>query len=327
PSPANAREKSDVITLVNGDRVTGEILELRYGQLSLKTDSLGTVSVDWLDIARIDSPHTFFVESNAGIQYSGTLAAAAQTGHIVIANQSGDVNLAVEDVAVVNQLESGFIERLTGSVSLGFDQTKSSGVSSLSFAFDTEYRSEKNISTLEGNYQATDTDETGSLSQYGISYNNQFLRPADYFWLGIAAYESNEQQGIDGRLLLGGARGKYWVRQAESEFSTYAGVGVVQEWTHGIGDDQQNVEGLLGLRWKVFRFKYPKTSLTSRLLVLPSLSESGRYRANMAVSLDREIVKDFYIDLSFNGSYDSDPPDETADTVDYSVGTSLKYRF
>lgn len=38
-------------------------------------------------------------------------------------------------------------------------------------------------------------------------------------------------------------------------------------------------------------------------------------------------MKDFYIDLSFNGSYDSDPPDVTSDSVDYSVKTSLSYKF
>jgi hypothetical protein len=324
---ANAREKTDVILLVNGDRITGEILELKYGQLSLKTDSLGTVSIDWLDIARIDSRHNFFVESNAGNRYSGSITPAPEAGHILIAGQAEAVNLAVADVAIVSQLEAGFVERVSGSVSLGFNQTKSTGVSSLAFAFDTEYRSEKNISTLEGFFNSTHTDETGSLNQYGLTYGNKFLRPGDYFWFGLASYESNEQQGIDGRLLAGGARGRYWVRGSETEFSTLAGVVLSQEWATGASEDLQSVEGLLGLQWKVFRFHHPKMSLTSRLYVLPGLTETGRYRGNTSISLDHEIVKDFYIDLSLNGSYDSDPPDATADTVDYSVSTSLSYKF
>jgi len=84
---------------------------------------------------------------------------------------------------------------------------------------------------------------------------------------------------------------------------------------------------VLGAQWKIFRFHDPKTTLTSRLVLLPGLTETGRYRSNASVSLDHEIVKDFYIDLSFNGSYDTDPPDTTADNVDYSVTTSLSYKF
>ena len=325
---AVAREKTDAIFLINGDRITGEILELQYGQLSVKTDSVGTVSIDWLDITRIESGHNFFVESNAGNRYSGSIAAAPESGHILVTGQSAAVNLPVEDVAILSQLEAGFIERLDGSISLGFNQTKSTGVSSLSFGFDTEYRSDKNIASLAGSLNSTDTDESGTLVQYTVSLANQFLRPGDHYWLAIASYESNEQQGIDGRLGVGAARGRYWVRKSDAEFSTFAGAVLTQEWaTGGSNDNQQSVEGLLGLQWKVFRFHDPKTSLTSRLLFLPGLTETGRYRSTATVSLDHELVKDFYIDLSFNGSYDSDPPDVTADSVDYTVGTSLTYKF
>lgn len=325
--PATAREKSDVIHLVNGDRITGEIKELEYGKLSVKTDSLGTVSIDWVDIVSISSPHNFFVESNAGDRYSGIIGTAPEPGHILVAGQAAAVDLSVQDVAIVSQLEAGFIERIDGSVSFGFAQTKSTGVSSLSFAFDTEYRSEKNIAGLDGTYNSTNTDEQGTLNQYTLTFANQFLRPGDHYWLGLVSYESNEQQGIDGRLLAGLARGRYWVRKSDTEFSTFLGAVGVQEWATGASDNVQSAEGLIGLQWKVFRFNDPKTSLTSRLLILPGLTETGRYRGNTSISLDHEIVKDFYIDLSFNGSYDSDPPDTAADNTDYSVTTSLSYKF
>jgi hypothetical protein len=324
---ALAREKTDVIVLRNDDRITGEILELQYGQLSVKTDSIGTVSIDWLDIARIDSRHNFFVESNAGSRYNGVITAAPEASHILINHPSGAVDLSVADVAILTQLEAGFIERLTGSNSIGFNQTKSTGVSSLAFGVDTQYRSNKNLASLDGNFNSTKTTDSGRLNQYSLTLGNQFLRPGDHFWLGLATYESNEQQGIDGRLLLAAARGRYWVRKADAEFATFAGIGGTQEWAVGSGNDQQSAEGVLGLQWKVFRFHDPKTTLTSRLLILPSLTESGRYRGKTTISLDHEIVKDFYIDLSFDGSYDSDPPDATSDKVDYSVNTSLKYKY
>ena len=49
--------------LVNGDRIAGEIEELNFGELSVKTDSLGTVQIRRLDIARIESKQTFYVDS------------------------------------------------------------------------------------------------------------------------------------------------------------------------------------------------------------------------------------------------------------------------
>ena len=324
---ASAREKSDVITLVNGDHITGEIIELRYGQLTVKTDSLGTVQIEWLDVARIDSPYTFFIETNANDRYSGPVAAAPETGHIAIVDKSGTMDLPVAEVAMLDQLEAGFIERLNGSVSFGFDQSKSSEVTNLTFGFDTEYRSERYIADLNGNATSTTTSDFGTQNDYLLSFTNEFLRPRDNFWLLLGSFESNEEQGIEGRLLLGAGSGRYWIRKPDTELAAFVGLATTQEWAVGSVDDQQSIEAVLGLQWKVFRFNNPETTLTSRLQVFPSLTESGRYRGTAYISLRHEIVSDLYIDLAFNGSYDSDPPDITADSIDYSLSTSLGYKF
>ncbi len=48
--------------------------------------------------------------------------------------------------------------------------------------------------------------------------------------------------------------------------------------------------------------------MNSAALLFPSLTDSGRYRTNLNLSLRRELVKDFYLDLSFYHAYDSEPP-------------------
>lgn len=40
-----ANEKTDIVILKNGDRVTGEIKNLEAGLLELKTDTMGTVYI------------------------------------------------------------------------------------------------------------------------------------------------------------------------------------------------------------------------------------------------------------------------------------------
>jgi hypothetical protein len=324
---AIARPKKDVIHLVNGDRITGEIIELAHGELTVKTNSFGTVEIEWPDVARIDSPHTFSVETNANVRYFGNIREAPVPGRILVTTDTDYVVLKVGDVAQLGQIEPRFIDRLNGSISLGFDQTKSSETSTLTAGFDIEYQSEKVNRSLDGSYTANKTPEEGTFTQYQIKNINQFLRPSDRFWLTLASFESNEEQGIDGRLLLGAAAGKYHFRTQDSELSTYAGVAFTQEWASLSSDDQQSAEGVLGLEWKVFRFKAPETILTSDLLILPSLTESGRYRAVADISLSYEIVNNLDFVLSLNSNYDSDPPTAGSDNVDYSLSTSLAYKF
>lgn len=328
--PAVARQKSDVIVLLNGDRLTGEIRELEYGQLALKTDSLGTVSIEWPDVARIESRHTFSVEANDGRRYNGNLAPGSAPGRLLLRGAGDPVELAVTEVSRIGQLESALLERVEGNVSLGFDQTRSTDVSTLRFDFAAAYRSDRLLTTLDAGLKTTHTSDEGGLGQYHLTFTNEFLRPGDYYWLALGSFESNELQGVDGRLLLGAARGRYWIRRQDAELSTYLGLGFVQEWAAGAaggGGDQSSAEGLLGLQWKVFRFRDPETSLTSRIVLLPSLTEAGRYRAKSSISLRHEIAKDFHVDLSFDSSYDSAPPTDDAALLDYTLSTSLGYKF
>jgi hypothetical protein len=45
--------KSDVVVLQNGDRITGEVKELKRGQLRLDTEEAGTICVEWDKIAAV----------------------------------------------------------------------------------------------------------------------------------------------------------------------------------------------------------------------------------------------------------------------------------
>ncbi len=53
--PLLARDKTDVVILKNGDHVTGEIKSLDRGKMTLSTDSMGTVQIEWEDVARVTS--------------------------------------------------------------------------------------------------------------------------------------------------------------------------------------------------------------------------------------------------------------------------------
>ena len=81
-----------------------------------------------------------------------------------------------------------------------------------------------------------------------------------------------------------------------------------QEWTDGADESQQSLEGVLGASWRIFRFNKPETSLSATAYLYPSLTESGRHRGTLDVSLKREIISDLFFDISFYDSYDSDPP-------------------
>src|SRR5215510_11646756 len=78
-APLSARQKTDVIVLANGDRITGEIKSLNAGVLRVDLDYVdGAISVQWLKVRRITSNQLFIVQAQDGSLYTGTLASAVR---------------------------------------------------------------------------------------------------------------------------------------------------------------------------------------------------------------------------------------------------------
>ena len=46
-----AQGRTDVVSLPNGDRITGEVVRLDRGILEFKTDEAGTIYLDWIKLA------------------------------------------------------------------------------------------------------------------------------------------------------------------------------------------------------------------------------------------------------------------------------------
>src|SRR3974390_3154681 len=79
--PAIAREKSDVLVMRNGDRLTCEIKNLTADVLYVSLDyALGTVSIDWFKIDHVESKQLFVVKTAEGSVYSGTLTMPKTAG-------------------------------------------------------------------------------------------------------------------------------------------------------------------------------------------------------------------------------------------------------
>src|SRR5215204_2188626 len=73
---ARGQSRTDVVTLPNGDRITGEIVELERGRLEFKTDDAGTLMLEWDKVASLVSTRQFDVVLIDGRRYLGSLGSA-----------------------------------------------------------------------------------------------------------------------------------------------------------------------------------------------------------------------------------------------------------
>ena len=83
-APVARAERTDVIVLINGDSVTGEIKELDRGLLRYKTDSAGTLLVEWEDVVTLSSKDSFEVKTTSGGRFFGSLTASERESPSVV---------------------------------------------------------------------------------------------------------------------------------------------------------------------------------------------------------------------------------------------------
>ncbi len=66
-------EKTDIVVLRNGDRITGEVKELKFGKLKYSTDDVGTIFIEWDKVIFLKSKSSYELETEAGDKYFGTV--------------------------------------------------------------------------------------------------------------------------------------------------------------------------------------------------------------------------------------------------------------
>jgi putative salt-induced outer membrane protein YdiY len=146
------------------------------------------------------------------------------------------------------------------------------------------------------------------------------------FWSGFGRLEQNDSLGLDLRTLVGAGYGKYMIQSNRREFSGMVGLAGTRE-NFADGHVDESLEGLLGVGYEAFRFHSPEWSLSAGLLVFPSLTISGRVRTSTTLKLRYEILTDLYAQLAVSHSYDSKPQSEGAEKTDYTLTSSLGYKF
>ena len=324
--PAMA-DQTDVVVLVNGDAVTGEVKSLDFGSLRYKTDSMGTVQIDWEDIVAVTSIQSLQVEDVDGARYFGSVQPGDEKSRIRVVTREGPVDLPMRRVARIVPIDTdeSWWQRVDGSLSFGFNTQKGSEVSTLNLAFDASYRTLSWLAGVTVNSAITDQPSEETSTRQSVGFNYQRFRDNRWFtgWLG--SWETNDELGINSRLLAGVGWGRYVIQTNKNQLSLTAGVVGTRESFIGDTESTVNAEGLLALKY-LHRNVDPETSISFTTNVYPLLEDLSSYRAETDLSFRREFIEDLFFDVTVYRSYLSDPPEGGVST-DYGVTTSLGYSF
>ena len=324
---ANAA-KTDIVVLINGDSVTGEVKGLEFGVLRYSTDSMGTVEIDWEDVVSLTTKQSLQVEIATGTRYFGSLHQPDAPGQISIGRNEENVQeLAQSDVVrmIPIDIEENFFERVDGSVSFGLDADKGSEVIKTNLSADFRYRTRQYLVGFELDLSATDQPGAETTERRSIGTNYQRFLEKRWYTDWFTSAEKNDQLGVNGRLLAGAGIGRHVIQNNNNQLSLLFGAQAVHE--NFTGDTPSTTDGEFKFEMTfLHRVAQPDTDFLFSAEIYPLVDDLRSFRGESDLTFRKEFIDDLFFDLSFYYSYITEVPDG-GEKDDYGVVWSIGYSF
>jgi hypothetical protein len=333
-SPLSARDKSDLLVMRNGDRLTCEVKSLDADTLSISLDyAAGTVSIDWGKVDHIESKQLFLVKTQDGLVYSGSLSTPSTLGARptkieVLEESSSKVALDKTHVIHMEETDLSFWRRINGQVGMNSIYSKGNQSVQYNLNADAVYPRPRWSAAVAYSSSFSSNTGTSAVTRNESQLTGQrLLRWNNWYYAGLLDFLQSSEQGIQLQSTFGGGIGRYLKNTNNTMISVYSGIAWQNITYHEqlVAAPNQQVTSAL-IVGKISLFRFDKTNLDVVTTILPSLSDPGRIHTNLNVAYYIKLWSKFTWNISFYGNWDNQPPTGFSSS-DYGTSSGLTYRF
>lgn len=316
---------ADQVSLKNGDRLTGTIVQSDGKTLVLHTEYAGDVTVKWESVKGIESSEPLRVQLPDGKTVIGPVSTTDDT--VKVATSSGEVVSPVGSVkglsqqAAYEKLEHGsLLSGWKGGVNAGFSFTGgNSETTNLAIGFLAARQSLKSKLGLYANtVYATSTTTivsivappattsvrttTANTEAGGIRYDHD-LNPKMFAFVA-ADFFADALQDLNLRSVFGGGLGYHAIKNDNTTLDFLGGVNYTRESYSTL---RRNLVALT-LGEELMHKLGKSTILNQKLYFFPDLNSAGDYRGTFDFASVTKINKRFGWQNSFADVYVTNPP-------------------
>ena len=348
--------KTDLITVVNGDQITGAVNAMTAGKLSVSTSYAGTVNIKWREIEQIESRYLYEIRLDDGERIYGRFTTNTTENQLTLRVSGTNRQVEIDDIVEVRSIEEELSDKLDLQLSstITADPDDKRLVLYASGTYDVR-GGRTNFSARVDDTRSTPRDEDPSSS------NASFLQISREFWrergtaqsyrVLNARYDTNDELNIDHRGSLGLGLGRYLINDLGHELAVSAGIQGTQEWrgrcddqvTTKVGqntilttappdDDEEgedevnprkslercaDAELFLNFKWHLYSFQKRDMDIYVTGNTYPSLSDWGRVRGDLNLIINWELFNNFYWTVNLRTEVDN-----AGDREDDSYGNS-----
>lgn len=324
-TPVTDEEKTDVLVLRNGDRLTADFRELQRGIVTLKTDAASTIYVKWTRVVTATTDKVFEIHLEDGRVFIGSLAASQTAYRVMVRGARDTVEVPIDSVVEMTRIKKTVWERLDGSVDAGFDFTQQNAKLDLSLAATIKYAVARNRLMLDFNGTFSRQDSVSDIQRRNLTalYTREFAK--QWFLAAAGNNSSNSQLSLEASWSLGTGPGRFLILSNKVNLATW--IGLYYRTERYTDNEARNTIPLsLTTDFQWFTWSGLSTDLSSRLIVSPILNDAGRWQITFTTNVKRELLSHLYLNIGITEYYDSKPPTD-ANKNDFSFTSSLGWTF
>ncbi len=333
---------ADVVTLKNGDRITGTLVTVKGGTLHLKSDILGDLSIPMAKVATytVDKPVAVIIKGQEPVQ--GTLELTPSGDWQVKANgQTQTIAAAKADTIMPADTYHSLVvvapkpwQAWKGSASLGEsvqhgNQQTNTFTTTINATrerpdapiFQKHTRTNFGLVTLLSH--ASQDDSTVTSHTFSSNLREDFLLTPTNFLFGMAQLDHISTEGLYLRQTYGGGFGRDVISKPRTTFSIIGGL-TAQHEKFFTGLQDETLDGLVGE--KLGEQISKRIRFDQNLNFYPNFTQSGEYRFDTTAVLSIKLFNRFSFNTSAIDLYLSNPPPGN-EKNNITLSTGIGYTF
>lgn len=290
------------IQLADGSIIQGKILSLVDGEdLTVDTAYMDEVVIEWESVVSIRKTQIVELELFDGSQWVGTVEHDGESLTVAVVDQ---LTIPARDVFSILEVNETFQERISAYTDIGSSFVRGNNeVSQISLGMGLGYTApewEAYVRATSIVNEQNDAERTRRLTLDG-DYTVDI--GSNWWALGLYQFESDEQQGLQGRSLLGGGFGRRLWNTRLHRLAAYGGLVLNVEEFDDI-QRSESTEAFFELRYRL-RWLFDTDLAYS---VYSGLENSDRVRTQLDGSVSMDLFSNLDLKVTVYDRYDSDPP-------------------
>ena len=293
------------IKLRDGSVVIGTILRLQDSEdLIVDTEYMDEVTIEWEAILEVRETQVIEVELFDGQRLFGQVV-LDEKGVSIVGDET-TVTLPPDRIFAIAEVNESFWEGFDVYTDVGMNLVRGNNeVTQLSFGAGIGYDGRDFETSADATTIVNEQSEGQDLRRATLAGSYTYRLPGNWQASGLLQFESDDQQGLNLRTLVGGAIGNRVYNQRRMRLDLYSGLVVNSEEFDG-QPRTKTLEGLLGAAYRLRSAR--GIDIDASLYVLPSLEQSDRLRMQFDGSISIDLFADLDFKLTVYDRYDSQPP-------------------